>query len=176
MKKFLVIFSVILFVFRGAGAASPIPYTDIYDVDHYYMDWYGSNSSVSWTFDITDDGFDHATQDVTSAFVTLNLSDDSWDWFEIATLDVGTNKFLWEVDSGDISFTITSLITLSEYGTVDATVRSKMGDFYFNTATLFAEGTELIPTAHAAEPATMFMFGTGLIGMAFIVRKKFGKV
>jgi hypothetical protein len=29
---------------------------------------------------------------------------------------------------------------------------------------------------HAAEPATMFMFGTGLIGMALIVRKKFGKV
>ena len=176
MKKSLVIFCAILFVLRVAGAASAIPYTDLYDAGHYRMDQRGSNSSVSWTFDITDDGFNPETQDVTSASVTLNLSDDGWDWFEVAQLDLGTNKFLWEVDSGDISFKITSFITLSEYGTVDATLKSIGGDYYFDTATLYAEGTELVPNAHASEPASMFMFGTGLIGVAFIVRKKLGKV
>jgi len=175
MKKFLVIYCVILFVFGVAGAASALPYTDFYNAGHFYVDPYGANRSVSWTFDITDDGFDPATQDVTSALVTLNLSDDSWDWWEIATIDVGTNRFHWEVDSGDVRFTINSLITLSEYGTVDATLRSRMGDYYFNTAELYAEDTELVPTAHTSEPATMFMFGTGLIGVAFIARKKFGE-
>ena len=180
MKKLLVISCAMLLVFGVAGAASAIPYTDLYDAGGYYMDPRGSNSSFSWIFDITDDGFIPETQDVTSALVILYLSDDSrWDWFERAVLDVGENRFRWEVDSGDISFTITSLITLSEYGTVDATFRSRRGDFYFNTATLFAEGTEPNTnpnSAHASEPASMFMFGTGLIGVAFLSRKKFGKV
>jgi len=175
LKKILAIFCATLFVLGVAGAAMAIPYTDFYDAGNYYMDPRGTNSSVSWTFDITPE-FNPEIQDVTSAFVTLGLSDDSWDWFERAVLDVGTNKFRWEVDTGDVSFSITSLITLSDYGTVDANLRSRRGDFYFNTATLFAEGTDPIPnTAHAAEPAAMFMFGSGLIGVAFLGRKKFGK-
>ena len=56
MKKFIVNFCLILFVLGAAGAASAIPYTDLYDAGHYYMDPRGSNSSVSWIFDITDDG------------------------------------------------------------------------------------------------------------------------
>ena len=33
-----------------------------------------------------------------------------------------------------------------------------------------------IPATDLSASASMFMFGTGLIGMALIVRKKFGKV
>jgi len=174
MKKFLVNSLAILFLLGVASAAMAIPYKDFYDAKHYYMDPRGSNSTVSWTFEITDDGFNPETQDVTSAFVKLNLSDDSWDWFERSYFDVGINRFHWEVDSGDISFTITSLITPSNPGTVGTTSLSRRGDFYHNTGSLYIEDAEFIPIfAHTSEPATIFMFGTGLIGVAFIGRKKF---
>lgn len=175
MKKFLVKFCATLFILGVAGAAMAIPYTDIYNAGHYYMDPRGTNSSVSWTFDITPE-FNPEIQDVTSAFVTLGLSDDSWDWFEIAVLDVGTNKFRWEVDTGDVSFSIRSLITLSDYGTVDANLICRWGDFYFNTAILYAEGTDpILNSAHASEPTSMFMFGFGLIGVAFLWKKEVWK-
>jgi hypothetical protein len=175
MKKLLLSSLAILFVLGIGSSAMAIPYTYFYNAGHYYMDPRGTNSSVSWTFDITPE-FNPEIQDVTSASVTLGLSDDSWDWFERAVLDVGTNKFRWEVDTGDISFSITSLITLSNYGTVDANLTSRKGDFYFNTAMLYAAGTDpILNSAHAAEPTTMFMFGVGLIGVAFLGRKKFGK-
>jgi hypothetical protein len=175
MKKFLVIFCATFFVLGFAGAANAIPYTDLYE-SGLFME---PLSSVSWTFDIAKDGFIPETQDVTSASVTLNFSDDKdrRHHIEWALLDVGENLFLWEVDSGNIGFTLMSTITLSETGLVEADLYCLIGDFFFNTATLYAEGTDTIPnSAHASEPVSMFMFGSGLIGVAFLGRKKFGKV
>jgi len=175
MKKILVIFCAILFVLGFAGSANAISYTDLYESGILM----GSFSSVSWTFDINKDGFNPETQDVTSASVTLNLSDDKEKWYytEWAILDVGENWFLWEVDSGRINYSLMSTMTLSDSGFVDADLYNVGGDFVFNTAKLYAEGTDPIPnSAHTSEPATMFMFGSGLIGVAFLGRKKFGKI
>jgi len=181
MKKSFIILLTILFMFGVVGAANAIPYTDVYDPGGLlrmdYRDKRGSNSML-WEFDITDSGFNPATQDVISASVTLSLLDDRRDpfpWIEVATIDFGTNKFFWEVNSGDVSFVLASLITLSDYGQVTAELNCIYGDFYFDAARLDAEGTEPI-SAHAAEPGSMFMFGTGLIGVGLIVRKKFRKV
>jgi len=178
MKKLLVNFCTILLVLGVAGAANAIPYTDFYDAEKFSMNPF---DSVFWTFDITNDGFNPETQDVTSASVKLNLSDDKRDrfpWVEVAVLGVGTNVFGWEVDSGNVSFALTSLMTLSDTGHIDAALICLWGDFIFNSSTLNAVGTEPVAAvaAHAAEPASMFLFGTGLIGIAVIVRKKFRKV
>jgi len=164
-------------VFGMVASASAIPYTDTYDARHLYMrgTLLGLDDSVSWTFDITDDGFNPVTQDVTSASVELNFQDDRRiDLWEFAELDVGLNSFSWEVDTGDISFTITSLMTLSDSGTVDATLTATLGDFYFNSATLTAEGTAPAP-APVPEPSTILLMGAGLIGLVGYNRKRFSK-
>lgn len=137
----------------------------------------GGGDVVTWTFDITDDGFDPLTQDVTSASIRLNLSDDSgWDFWEFATLNIGTNHFSWEVGDGDAAFRLASLMTLSDTGRVEASLSAVWGDFYFNSATLTAEGTlatgETPPPAPVPECASIFLLGAGLVGLTAVTRRK----
>ncbi len=180
MKKFLMVLCALTLIFGMVGTASAISYKDVHNFDLRMNPW-GANSSVSWIFDITGkQTWDPAAQEITSASVALNFSDDNgwFDWLEFATLDVGTNNFFWEVDTGDVNFTITSLMTLNNAGTVDATLSAKWGDFYFNSATLSAQGTEtnsaIDPSAvPVPEPSTMLLMGTGILGLVAYGRKRF---
>ena len=177
MKNILLFLCVALMVFGMTGSASAIPYVDTYDAKATYLEgsWsiWGEDDTISWTFDITDAGFNPDTQDITSASISLNFSDDSCDWFEMAALELGENLFVWEVNTGDVSVTLSSLMTLNNTGTIDATLTAVGGDFYFNSATLTADGTEPgSGSAPVPEPSTTILMGLGLLGLVGYGRKK----
>jgi len=174
MKKILILFSMLLLVFGAGSSVYAISYTDKYDAGHLRMGLFGERSK-SWTFDITDE-FHPDTQDIISASVELNFQDDCFDfftWTEWASLEIGQNEFKWEVDTGEVSFELTSLMSLNDSGTVLATLTADWGDFYFNSATLEAEGTETgsDTTTPVPEPQSILLLGTGLFGFASIRRQ-----
>lgn len=175
MKKWGIIVFMCLCAIMAAGSSYAVPYTytDVYDAGHRYMrgSLLGCDDSVTWTFDITRQGFDPANETVVSARVTLNLQDDTDIFCEFADLSVGTNTYLWEVDTGATTFRVASLATLNTNGTLTCTLTALLGDFYFNSAVLTAT-TQGGPVAPVPEPGSALLFGSGLIAAAVLLRKK----
>ena len=171
MKKLIILLVSLALVFGVVGAVSAIPYTDVFDANRKLS----SGQSIGWIFVLDD--FNPETQDVTSASISLKLADDSRsDFWEFANLSIGVNRFFWEVDTGTTSFNVSSLVSLSETGTVAARLTAILGDFWFKNATLHAEGTDPgVTSAPVPEPATILLLGTGLMGLVVASRKKLKK-
>ena len=69
----------------------------------------------------------------------------------------------------DLGFSFQGLVMLNTTGELTVRLRRLAGDFYFGDSTLVASGDKASPVP---EPATLFLLGSGLLGLGAMARKK----
>jgi len=173
MKRVLVI-SFLVVVFAALPiSASALTYTASETFDQYMSAWpewsgvEGAKKSVEWTFYIGG----APVEQITEAVVDLSFSDDGCDWFEIAKISLEDNRKVWEVDNGEVSFSVESLVSLNTQGELLCKLIACFGDFVFNSAHLTA--TTEGESASIPDPAPVFLLATaGLVGFVGTRKKR----
>jgi hypothetical protein len=175
---FLVIFS------AGIAAAELYTWTDVIDWDpDRYIE---PRQSFSYTHDITDgqDGFSGylmGGDDIIWDYsITVSLYDDEKnDFFEIASIDqpglIGDGFYDFHYDNQEFGWSLMGLFSLNRTGELDVNINSWSGDFFFDQSVFVATGDNGSDLAPVPEPATIILFGSGLLGVATIGRKNLGK-
>lgn len=181
MKKVLSLLGVFILAFWGVANATPITNlnNDVVSFENNttfegYEDygWGAVNKLdcfgdyISWTHEFD---LDEGLIGISDATLTLVLGDDrdsKWRPYEFAFY-AGEDKTigLWEVDSEKYTFGVSSEYLMD--GEFSGMLTSVGGDFFVKSATLsFLSDVKPVP-----EPATILLFGAGLVGLAGACRK-----
>jgi len=190
MKKFLLILVSFLFVFIVGGVAGADLLTDttVFD-DTTAISLDGSDDLVSYggsQVNLLEGAWDYVRwthqfdppDDINSASLILSLYDDGRDCFDVALSWAESGDWwLGEVDEGEYEYGVsTSFLNNGEF---TVTLVSLGGDFFVKQSELsidFGPTSSIGPrndVSPVPEPATMMLFGVGLVGMALAGRKKF---
>lgn len=188
--QFLRILTVGALLASSVGISQAVTYTD--------TNWHGTflsnGQEQAGTFDITS-SYDKNTHQIDSATVLFTFVDDILSdtivvgvkkFFglsipilgqedESGTITVNGQEIASESSNGLWIFAALSyglpadiVLSLSENGVLDYTVKSTGGDFWFKTASLVAEGS---PRAVPDSATTIALLGASLLGLAALRRK-----
>ena len=140
-------------------AAVPMTWEDSYSPGPVKMSASGNNYE-SWTFDITDDGFNPGSDLVLNYGINLKFRDDSYfDWAEYVYFDQPglTGDRYFEVDTGNetAGASFFGLISINLDGMLDVALTATKGDFWFKGATLDAYGKSY--AENVPEPGTLVL-------------------
>jgi hypothetical protein len=171
MKKFYILFSAFLLFFGAAGAVWAIPITSKDNSGNLYMRTSGDEglSHVDLWFDLTLGGFHSNKIDGLVKKSVLRP-------YAGKRPHASKSYPLVEVDqNGFIPNETNSFISPSDTAEVFENPSSIDADLYINEADLYANGTlpdEGITPSPVPEPTVMLLFGTGLIGLSLVTRRR----
>lgn len=177
MKKILVILALLwILAFTGKAEADPWTWTDVYNPqpDIYFAS--GIRDSYSFTQDIRDNGFNVGADIVYNYSLSISLYDDNDRAAERALINlpgvISDGFYNFSFSSNTFGMSLTGWAKLNSSGLLDVSIERISGDFYFGDSTLTATGWEANPVA-AAEPTTLLLLGSGLVGLGLLGRRKF---
>lgn len=187
MKKINLTILTLLLVFGSFNLAMADLYTWTDNMSWDKGQYIGMWDSYEYTHDITDgeDGFSGylmGGDDIIWDYsLTLYLSDD-YDRrvrTEIAFIDqpgfIGDGFYNFNYENEDFGWSLAGLISLNLTGMLDVSVDSWFGDFILDQSILVAHGDNGTGSAPVPEPATLILFGSGLLGVVNFGRKKLRK-
>jgi len=160
-------------IFGIYNNANAIPYTW---EDSIAANVFFSHLGQTHTFThyITDNGFVAGEDNVSSAELNLALSDDGNDSFELLWIHLPGPDALVEVNYTNVvlGLSLQGIAMLNAQGRLTVTLIDLFGDFNFNGSTLIAYGEKNSGANPVPEPATIFLMGSGLLGVGIVLRKK----
>jgi hypothetical protein len=185
MKTLKLLAAGLLFLCTQAMAATvPYNWTDTYDPNPDIL----VPPSHSFTFDITDgpNGFRAGQDEVTDYGVEVNLYSNPEDrirvcfgrlcspYFDkpvIALVDlpglIGDRVYFNLEGEEAGGWSLAGWLQLNQSGTLDMSIRSFLGSFYFGEATLNAEGYRQV-----SEPGSLMLLGIGLLAAFGAARRR----